>query len=179
MVDELVRQDLKRRGLLYTLDPSSGCYAVQMGETRLLLSVENLAREYEREHDVTCVGRFLDSALSVQLGTPAVWTLARKSVLFCLEPTDYAERPEIRTALSEKVDRVPALLDDSKGRLTWISASMLNQWGVSIRDVETAALENIASALASSSVEWQEIDTVRLGFFNTPLPFKSPLLLAP
>ena len=28
-------------------------------------------------------------------------------------------------------------------------------------------------------MEWQEFDTVRLGFFNTQLPFKSPLLLAP
>src|SRR5690242_14871248 len=81
--------------------------------------------------------------------------------------------------ISEQVDRVPVLLDDSRGTLTWISQAMLESWHVAAGDVESAALANLAAALSLSSLEWTEIDSVRLGFFKTPLPLKSPLLLAP
>jgi hypothetical protein len=179
IIDELVRQDLARRGLQYTLDSSSGRYAVQVGGTTLLLSVENLAREYRQEGDDACVARFLDSSLAVDPGVTTDWAEASKSVLFCLEPSDYVEGPEIRVSLSKQIDRVPTVVDEAKGRVTWISSRMLDQWGVSVRDVETTAMGNLAIAAASSSVEWQDIDGVRLGFLNTRLPFKSPVLLAP
>lgn len=107
------------------------------------------------------------------------WAQARSSVLFCLEPSDHAHPSEYRTELSGQVDRVPAILDSVTGQLTWVDRSRLELWGVPLDQVETEALGNLASAAASSFVEWKQIHDVRVGYFNTSLPFESALLLAP
>jgi hypothetical protein len=56
---------------------------------------------------------------------------------------------------------------------------MLEKWRVARDEVETAALGNLAAALANASIEYKDIDGVRLGFVGTTLPFKSALTLAP
>ena len=178
-VEELFEHALRERGLPWTRDSDSGRYTVQADDITLTISIDNLRREFARDSDVGCVSRFIDSVLRAQTAKTPEWSDARNRIIFCLEPTGYVQPPELRMPISEQVDRVSALLDDSSAKLTWLTKAMLHAWNVAPRDIEDAALANLAAALRESSLEWKQIDAVRLGFFATHLPFKSPLLLAP
>ena len=156
-----------------------GCYRIGVGDGSIDVSTANLAREYERDGDAGLVGRFLDSALSVGVWRDKAWDEARRSVLYCLEASDHTPPPDIATKLSEMLVRVPVLMNDERGTLTWVNEGMLTRWGISIDELDRTAMENLNAAVLASSVSWDEIDGARLGYFTAALPFKSPLLLAP
>jgi hypothetical protein len=56
---------------------------------------------------------------------------------------------------------------------------VLEGWRAGRREAEAEAFSNLAAVLARSSIEYKDIDGVRLGFVTTAIPFKSALILAP
>ena len=178
IIDDLFRAELKKRGVPFAQSAEDRRYEIQLGEMNIKVSLDNLAREYETDHDISLVTHFVDTVLKMESAEPQEWETARHSIFFCFEPTDYAERPEIKIAISEKIDRVPIALN-SDGSLTWITGKMIESWGISPDEIEAAAYVNLAKALRSSTLHWNDIDSVRLAHFTSTLPFKSALLLAP
>ena len=178
-IEALFEWELERRRIPFTSDPKTGRYSVHAGTTPLLVSLDTISREYTIHRDPDCVVQFVDAILKGAAGAIADWKQIRESILFALEPNDYIESCDLRLPVSRRVDRVPVLIDQRRGTWQWIMRDMLEGWGVSIDDVTKAAFANMASALASSTVEHKEIEGVTLGFFGTELPMKSPLLLAP
>jgi hypothetical protein len=105
-------------------------------------------------------------------GATPDWNIARESILFALEPNDYAESSDLRLSLSRRVDQ-------RLGTWQWINREMLEEWGVMIDDNAKAAYAGVTSALTSSKLERSDVEGVTVGFFETTLPLKSSLLLAP
>lgn len=175
-VEALFESELKRRAIPFTNDPKTGRYSVGAEKPRLV-ALETLAREYAIDRDPDCVPQFVEAMLNG--GATPDWSIARESILFALEPNDYAESPELRLSLSKRVDRVPILIDQRLGTWQWINRQMLETWSVTIDDVTKAASAAATSALAFSRLECSVIEGLTLGFFETALPLKSPLLLAP
>jgi hypothetical protein len=101
----------------------------------------------------------------------------RSSILFTLEPSDYAEPLPLRTAISERVDKVLAVVRVE--RISFITPKLLNNWQVSLAELEATASRNQAAALAAAKLEHTEIDGMRLAFLGTELPIKAALILAP
>jgi hypothetical protein len=163
----------------FRFDDESQRYVIRARGLDVFLSLDNLAREYARDPDDARVSRFIDLALAGSLRTPDSWEEARKSVLFCLEPSDHVEPPPLRTPVSERLERVLVYFDVSNGTITWITPDMLDGWRVTADEAEAVALSNLAAALASASIEHTDIEGVRLGIVTTILPFKTALILAP
>jgi len=175
-VEALFESELKRRAIPFTSDPKTKRYSVG-AEQPSLVALETLAREYAIDGDPDCVPRFVEAMLNG--GATPDWYIARHSILFALEPNDYADSPELRLSLSKRVDRVPILVDQRVGTWQWINRQMLETWGVTVDDATEAASAAAAAALCSAKLERSDVEGVTLGFFETALPLKSPLLLAP
>ena len=56
---------------------------------------------------------------------------------------------------------------------------ILDDWKISLPQLEAAASHNLATALAGAKLAYEDIDGVRLGLVETDLAFKSALILAP
>jgi hypothetical protein len=176
-VESLFEKELSRRGVQFRRELETGRYFFTQ-QAEILVSLENLKRECGRDFDASLVVKFVDSVLSASFASQS-WEEVRHSILFCLEPTDYLERPELRTSISNRVDRVPVQFDPAKGTIVWVTRTMLDEWEVSLKEVEAAAADNLAATLAGATVRHQDIDGVRLASFETALPFKSAMIVAP
>jgi hypothetical protein len=174
----LFERELVRRAVEFRHDHATDRYVIDHEGLTLFVSLENLSRDYARDHDDARVVLFVDSVLSPRVGAKS-WEEAQSSVLFCLEPSDYVDRPEIRTAISDRVDRVPVHFDAVRGLISWITPGMLADWRISLAELETAVAYNLAAALTRATIQHKDVDAVRLGFLETQLPFKSALILAP
>jgi hypothetical protein len=178
-VTRIFEQELKRRGVAFRFDDESQRYVIQRQDLNVFLSLDNLAREYARDPDDARVTHFIDLALSGPPRTPDSWEEAKRSVLFCLEPSDHVEPADFRKHVSDRVDRVLIYFDVLKGTIDWITPDMLDGWRVTADEAEAVALSNLAAVLVSASIGHTDIDGVRLGIVTTPLPFKTALVLAP
>lgn len=144
----------------------------------LNLSLDNLRRIYEQDQDVSCIKRFLDAALASPRSFGG-WSEESAAVYFCLEPSDYAEAPQLREPVSERLDRVAVHFDAERNVITWVTRSMLERWQVSREELTAQALANLGGALTAAQIDHFDIDGVRLGHLTTRLPFKTALVLAP
>lgn len=71
------------------------------------------------------------------------------------------------------------LFDPERGAATWVSEQMLSDWSVTEDDVLRRAGENLDKELQDVTLEFKDIDGMRLAFFSSRLPFKASLILAP
>lgn len=176
-VQKLFENELRRRGLPYSIDPDSGRYAVDIAGAQILVSLDNLERDFAGDRDAGRVVQFVDAI--VDSANAFEEEISRQRIYWCLEPSHYEENAEIRVELSDRVNRVLVHLSADGTRMTWMSQEMIDSLGLSRADVEAVAFDNLAMALRESTAECEDIDGVKLGFLNTSLPFKSSLILAP
>jgi hypothetical protein len=178
----LFEQELTRRRIGFRRDAAPGRYVVDHEGLELFVSLDNLTREFARDPDAGHIKVFVDSVLSPRGASQAwddSWDDARASILFCFEPSDFAEPPPLRNPISRRVDRVPVHFDTTRNLISWITPNLLRHWDISFQDLEHEALQNLANALDHATVEHDEIDGMRLGYLGTTLPFKTALILAP
>src|SRR5688572_27720626 len=96
-VRALFEDELKRRGLFFTVD-ASGRYSVEIQGRRQWVGIENLQREIARDGDAGRVSRFLDAIVgSASFSDEAV---SADQFYWCLEPNDYVEKADFRVAVS-------------------------------------------------------------------------------
>lgn len=181
MADQTIRlfeHELQRRGIGWSVDKETGRHVVDVRGMTCFVSLDNLRREMERNGDPGCVVRFVEILLGAPTD-PQPWSNDRSRIYFALEPSDYAEKPDIYTPVSDRIDRLPVLYDADRGAVAFVSKNMIAEWQVTLDDVVAAANRNLAQAMAETKVEYQEIDGVRLGMLGSVLPFKASLILAP
>jgi hypothetical protein len=159
-------------------DDETQQYRVQHQGRELLVSLDNLARAYDRDRDEACVASFVDNLLSPYVEEQS-WEEVRRLILFALEPSDYAEPPPLRTPISDRVDRALVVVRAPRQNVSFITPPMVDKWQVSLAEVEATASRNLAAALAAAKLEYEDVDGVRLGFLGTELPIKAALILAP
>jgi hypothetical protein len=176
-VRTLFEDELRQRGLPFSIDAESGRHAVEIGGGRMLVSLDNLQRDVAGDGDSGRVSRFVDAIVASSGVSEA--PLSADDLYWCLEPGDYEERADFRVAMSDRVDRVLVHLSADGRLVTWLTPAMLDSLGLSESDAGTRAFTNLGRALSEATIESQAVDDVQLGFIGTPLPFKAALILAP
>lgn len=171
----LFENELSRLGIPFSVDAESGRHAIELAESRILVSLDNLRREMEADRDVGRIQRFVKSVIGSADGS----RLSADQLFWNLEPNEYEVCPEYRVAMSEHVDRVLVHLSPDETHITWVTPEMLKSLGLPEVEAGARAFQNLAHALSAASVEHSEIDGVRLGFVGTTVPFKASLMLAP
>jgi len=174
---QLFENELRRRDIKFDVDAASGRHALSVDGWQLLVSLENLDRSLARDGDMDAVARFVDTVLETGSRTGA--GLSASNLYWAIEPNDHEEPAQYRVALSDRVDRVLVHKSTDDRAILWIDQNMLYKLGMTLADAERRAFENLEQALQEATVEWSEIDGVRLAHLTSTLPFKASLLLAP
>lgn len=175
---QLFEDELQRRGIGFSIDPESGRHVLDIGAIRILISLVNLERDLARDGDTGRVARFVDTVLESASVTPPE-ELSAEGIYWALEPNDYEEPADIREPLSRKIDRVLVHVTADGARISWVNRAMLEKMGLSEAEAREKGFDNLARTLDEASIEWSDVDGVRLGHLITDLPFKASLLLAP
>lgn len=173
----LFESELHQRGFPFSIDAESGRHAIEIGGGRMLISIENLQRDVAADGDTGRVSRFVD-ALLASAGA-AGCELSAERLYWSLEPNNYEQRADILEVVSDHVDRVLVHLSVDPPVITWVTHAMLDSLGLSESAAGEKAFANLGCALRNATIDFQDIDGVRLGFITTSLPFKASLLLAP
>ena len=140
---------------------------------RLVVSLDNLERDFRVDGDPKRVSHFVD----VVLATDTDFSSDR--LYWSFEPATYKEPADYRVSISDQVDRVLVHLSSDSSRITWLNPRVLSVLGLSQTQASDIGFENLARTLDAATVEAIDIDGVQLGFLETTLPFKSSLILAP
>jgi len=64
------------------------------------------------------------------------------------------------------------------GTARWVFPGMLEEWGVDLETVRSAARRNLATTLADAEICWKNYHGARLGYLGTMLPCKAALMTA-
>jgi hypothetical protein len=174
-VEVLFEQELRRRGLSFRIDPESGRYVVPWDGLNLHIALDNLERTLAESEDDSCVPEFAEVVFKPR--EILSWQTASARIFELLESNDHQEAPPFRSPLSPRLDRVLALWEEG-GTARWVFPEMLDEWGVDLEAVRSAAGENLATTLARAEIGWKDHHGARLGYFGTPLPCKAALMTA-
>jgi hypothetical protein len=158
LVAELSEQELRRRGVQCRFDEDELRYRIQHQGRELLVSLDNLARDYAREQDVACAASFVDNLLCLYRRVEEQsWEDVRGLILFTLEPSDYAEPLPLRTPISVQVDTVPVIVRAPRQTVSFITPTMVDKRQVSRAEVETAGPRNLAAALTAAKLGYGDV----------------------
>jgi hypothetical protein len=175
---QLFEDELQRRSIGFSIDPESGRHVLDIGDLRILISLDNLERDLARDGDTSRVAFFLDRVLE-SASVTRTEELSADGIYWALEPNDYEVPADYREPLSRKVDRVLVHVTSDGSRISWVNRGMLQRMGLGDAEARERGFANLARSLDEAAIEWSDVDGVRLGHLTTDLPFKASLLLAP
>jgi hypothetical protein len=107
------------------------------------------------------------------------WQQAKAGIRFAAEPSDHDFGDTLYDRMTDSLCRVLAYVDAEETRITWLTSSVLDEWGQARAAVAQVAAENMAALLRDTTVEIEAIEQLRLGMFATYSPFKASLLFSP
>jgi hypothetical protein len=174
---DIFETELSKRGIAFSPPDKEGLYRVQTDRGEVIVNLENIARDYQRDGDPKSVIHFVDRVLKTS-EFPR-WEIAQSLVYFSAEPSDYDFRDTIRETISDKVCRVLVLTDVDEGKVTWLTPSSLSRWGVTRAQVEAAASNNMNRLLDGKRLEVEVIDGMKLGMVPITSVFKASIIFAP
>jgi hypothetical protein len=171
-------RELVRRGISAPKAQEDGRFLVEINDDKFTVSLENLAKEFARDHDAGRVARFVDAILATS--TPALpWPQAQAGVRFSAEPSDHDFGDTLYDPITDSLCRVLTYVDEEESRITWLTPSMLEEWGKSRDAVAKAAGRNMAELLQKTPIEIEAVEQFQLGMFATHSPFKASLIFSP
>ena len=148
-----------------------------IGGGQILVSLDNLTRDFEKDGDAGRISRFVDAIVASAIGTSE--KISRDQLYWNLEQNDLKDRADFHIAVSDKLDRVLVHVSADGRLITWVTPEMLASMGISQDDAFNAAFANLAKALSGATLSHEEIHGVPLGMIATKLPSKASLILAP
>ena len=94
---QIFEQELRRRKLAFERT-ADGRYSLELESGELTVSLENVARDFERDRDPEAITRFVERCVT-SVHVPA-WGIAQKWVYFSAEPSDHDFGDTLRAACS-------------------------------------------------------------------------------
>ncbi|WP_394824914.1 hypothetical protein [Pendulispora albinea] len=173
---EIFEEELSKRNMAFTiLEPE--LYEIRVHGGTYTVSLQNVAREYEREGDPACIVHFVEQALR-QSELPA-WEDAGPRLYWSAEPSDQDFGETLREEITPTVSRVLVLADPHEERIRWLTQRELATWGVDIADLRAAAGQNLDRLLVGKKPEVSLVDGHQLGMIPVESVFKASLVFAP
>jgi len=173
----LLECELQKHGISFWIDPESGRHAFERGDgLKVFLSLDSIQKELSEVRLAKRIEKLIESATA--LDSSPTWAVVRDSVFWCLEPTDYKDKPELSSSVSEHCIRCLVIDDQVRGRITWINQTDLARWQVSRDELESRASDNLNSELARATLHLNEAQGIQFLMLGSRLAFKASLLLA-
>jgi len=169
--------ELTKRGVTFAGPDADGLYKIQTDRGEVTVNLENISRNFERDHEPQAMIHFVDQVLRT-FELPA-WEHARSLVYFSAEPSDHDLGETLRYPVSDEVTKILVLTDASESKITWLTPSSLADWGIAQEEIEAAAGENMDRLLDGKRLETHEMDGMKLGMVPIDSVFKASVIFAP
>lgn len=173
--DELRRRDIE---FARTLD---GRWQIEHDGATLVLSLENVMRDFDRDGDPSRIVFYLESALGVFAPLPP-WEEARGRVYWSPESSKADFGEALHESVTECVSRVLVYADLEAGRIRWLTPKARDEWHVSTSDLDLAARENLDRLLHGKRVRVERANGRELGMVGLDVeaePLKASVVFAP
>ena len=175
--DKYFEDELHRRGMTFSIVPATGQYRVDIDRHPSVVCIDNLRRDVARDGNFDLVSTFIDLVISSNRMTKESFSV--EGLFWCLEPSDYVESDRIQYPIGDRSVRILEHMTSDMEIITWVNASILENVGLLQSKAEVTGFENLAKALLEATLETDDIDGATIGYFDSPLPFKASLMLAP
>jgi len=178
LLDMFVK-DVERRGLPAPVAKDEDHFEIFANELTVTVSLENLARDFETDRDVTRIAHFVDAIVEVLNQPVLTWEQARGGIRFAAEPADMEFGDSFHDPVTESLHRVLVHASGDESRITWLTPAHVEMWGQSREALERVAAENMDALLAQLELHIEEVDGHRLGMFQSDSAFKASLIFCP
>src|SRR5262249_58852185 len=120
------------------------------------VNLENVSRDYERDHDPGRVIRFVDSLASI----PALpsWEEARPRIRWQAEAASHDFGDTFHDKVSDMVALALVYVDPAETQIMWLSPALAEHWGKTHEELWAAAVENMKQLLGQTTVSLQTPD---------------------
>lgn len=177
--DQLFLEQLHNLRLPYEIT-AEGLYKMSLGETEVVVNLENIRREYARNQDSTAITNLVKQLEPGNYNFTPEWESVKSLIRFSLEPNDYESglNDTLHDFIVENLVKLYVFTINDGSGIAWITHSMLEHWGVARETVEEHANENMKQLVAGAKLDISEIDGVKLGIISTTDPaFKASAIL--
>jgi hypothetical protein len=173
-VATLFLDEMAKRNIEVKLD-ADGNYSLDLDGLTTRISLENLSRDFERDHDPERVVTFVETITgSVELPD---WHKAQGRIRWQPEPSDHQFGDTLREAVSDKVALVLVYVDPTETQIRWLCSADAEKWNKTRDDLMAAAQANMAGILRQTKIETAAVEEHRLGILSNDLvAFKAALL---
>lgn len=176
---ELFVKALAAKRLTVTRALEDGRYLVDIAGTPATISLDNVRRDYARDHDPEAIVRFVDAIIQAICGELPPWSEAKSGLRLQAETAGQDWGDTLHEAVSDQFHRVLVYESPDRRTITWVTRGSLKEWGVSFEEVEAAASANMGALLKATPIELKKIEPYTLGLLVTPSVFKAALIFSP
>ena len=174
---EFRRQIVEKGQKIDSVD-KEGLIHINIRGTQLKVSLDNVRRDFERDHDTNVIAKYAASLDLAVIDMPTSWNDVKDSIYISLFPSDYDFAEFVHEKVTDSVERIYVF--STHRNFVWISNSDLKRWGVSITDLIKQAQTNGDTLLSRSKITFDTIENRKLGKFETDdETLKAALLFAP
>ncbi|GEO04434.1 hypothetical protein AAE02nite_20980 [Adhaeribacter aerolatus] len=177
IVFEKFRTQIESQGLKIDTIDDEGLIHISKGDIDLKVNLDNLRKNYERDHDDSLIIDFVEVIFS-QLEPFPVWETARNNIFISLYPSDFDFQDFLNKPVTDDFSRI--FIHSGNNKFTWISKDDLTGWKITEDELEKAALTNGQLELNKATLQIDTIENHKLGFLETEHEsLKASLLFSP
>ncbi len=179
--DDHFRAELKRRGIAYTFTFEE-LYQVEVQGQTIMVNLDNIRRNYERDQDPEAIVRFAERVSNVSCSEEPAWEDICGQVRYSLEPANYETGFDgvLLDAVNDELNKVFVYTLNDGAHIAWITESSLESWNRTRADVADQAERNMTALIDQTQLEVGEADGFRLGMLSLEeTSFKAALILSP
>jgi hypothetical protein len=173
----LFESALRAKGV--TVVETDGDYEIARGGGVMTVNIENVCREYVRQGDAAIfdsfVAQLLSGAGSVEEPT---WDELTHRVYWTLESRSIDIGEAIAATVSRDVRRVLVWTDPEERQYTFITPTMLANWGIDADTASARADLNQRALLDGKTVEINTVDGATIGMIPVATSLKASAILA-
>lgn len=157
------KSQLQKNGLSIESVDADGFIYVNIGETDLKVSLENVRRNYERDFDERHITSLVEVIVQHSFKIED-WEQVKDKIYLQFVPNDF----EFENILNEKVtnefSKVFAL--NLNNGFSFITQDDLSDWKINFAELEKQADFNLGILLDKVKIEFEDIDNHKLGMVN-------------
>jgi hypothetical protein len=172
------KMQIEKKGLKIDSVDNTGLIYITVRGTQLKVSLDNVRRDFERDHDTTVIAHYAIALDDAAVDMPSSWNEVRNHIYISLFPSDYDFDKFVHESVTDSVMKIYVF--STPGNFMWIDKSDLIKWKVSESEMIKQAKANGDSLLSKSKITFDTIEDHKLGMLETEdETLKAALLFAP
>ncbi len=174
---ELFEQEMHQRHIAYAGPAADGRYEVKVAGTKLTVALDNVGREYEREHDPKIISGFVDSIATIRPAAP--WKQARHWLYWKAQPSDFQIGDAVHRPVTGTIILALTVDDPGSPQIVYVTPDMLKTWGTTRAEAGALASQNMDKLLAGKTPELMDVDGRTVGVIPVDSVYHASLVFAP